>query len=170
MTDATRGEARPNAVQIFHININCTDFDRSLGFYKLIGFRELTDLAAPRDGKAPPSFGSLGLGPILGLPDDCDGRAMLLILGDSTWATRIDLIEWRHPRRTARVKRTMSDPGVGRICLKVRDAAALHRDLVAAGFRPFTEPRVSELGGTPFWVFCCEDPDGTVMEFMQFIR
>ena len=98
------GEAAPgaderNALQIFHININCSDFARALAFYQLIGFREVLDFSADSDRR---TFGERGLGPVLGLPDDCAGRAMLLALGGDPRATRLDLIEWRRPRSPAR--------------------------------------------------------------------
>jgi len=44
-------KARANALQIFHVNVNCSDFDRSLAFYKTIGFREYLDFAVVDDGR-----------------------------------------------------------------------------------------------------------------------
>lgn len=29
---------------IFHINVNCTDFDRSMEFYAKLGFKDVRDL------------------------------------------------------------------------------------------------------------------------------
>ncbi|MGO4841147.1 VOC family protein, partial [Rhizobiaceae sp. 2RAB30] len=73
--------------RFFHINVNCTDFDRSLAFYRLIGFDIILDF----DDRPGPSrtFGQVGLGPILGLPGDCDGRAALLSLTDDLRAMRL---------------------------------------------------------------------------------
>jgi glyoxylase I family protein len=163
------GTSKRNALQIFHINVNCSDFERSLAFYTLIGFREILDFAAAEKGR-PRTFGEVGLGPLFRMPPDCDGRAVLLMLGDDKRATRLDLIEWKNPKSERPPKRTLSHLGVARICLKVRNCADLHAKLVAGGYDVYTPPELIELGGTRQYVFCCEDPDGVVVEFMQFIQ
>ena len=160
MTDSVAGDV----TSFFHINVNCTDFARSLAFYRLIGFEAILDFS---DTDAA-SFGAAGLGPILGLPDDCDGRAALLMLKGDDKGLRLDLIEWRSPRETATPCRTLAHPGIGRICLRTRDADAVHRRLNAAGHRCYTPPTRVALGGSQIRVFCAEDPDGVVIEFMQF--
>jgi catechol 2,3-dioxygenase-like lactoylglutathione lyase family enzyme len=81
---------RPNALQIFHVNVNCSDFERSLAFYKTIGFKDYLDFAAVDDGR---TFGDIGLGPLFRLPARIHGRATFLVLGDDPWSTRLDLIE-----------------------------------------------------------------------------
>ena len=42
--------------------------------------------------------------------------------------------------------------------------------LVAAGHAPYSAPLPIEMGGTRQLVFCVDDPDGTVVEFMQFLK
>ncbi len=32
-----------NITSIYHININCTNFERSFAFYKMLGFKEVVD-------------------------------------------------------------------------------------------------------------------------------
>ncbi len=160
-------DARANALQIFHVNVNCSDFDRSLAFYKLIGFREYLDFSAVDDGR---SFGDIGLGPLFRMPDKIDGRATFLTLGDDKWATRLDLIEWKQPKSVAAGRRNLSHLGIARICLKVRDCAELHAKLAAAGHDVYSGPGLIDMGGSRQYVFCCEDPDGVVIEFMQFVR
>ncbi|WP_158969976.1 VOC family protein [Chachezhania sediminis] len=153
--------------RFFHINVNCSDFDRSLAFYETVGFRVLLDFE-----DAPPprrTFGEIGLGPVLNLPADCDGRAALLTLSDDPRAMRLDLIEWRVPQEEAPPRRTLAQPGMARICLATRDALAVHARLQAAGYDSYSAPVDTALGGSLIRVFCCEDPDGTVIEFMQFL-
>nr|WP_295469650.1 VOC family protein [Mesorhizobium sp.] len=153
--------------RFFHINLNCTDFDRSLAFYRLIGFEIFLDFAtAPGSHR---TFGQVGLGPILGLPDDCDGRAALLTLSNDRGAMRLDLIEWRSPRVASRRRENLAQPGMARICLKTTDADAVHSRLVDAGHPTYSEPIQVSLGGSLIKVFCVEDPDGMVIEFMQFL-
>lgn len=149
----------------FHINVNCSDFERSLAFYRLIGFEIVLDFSA--SGGA--SFGDVGLGPVLRLPDDCDGRAAMLMLGGDQRGLRLDLIEWRSPREPALARRSLAQPGVGRICLRTLDAAAVHARLSGAGYVCYSAPKRIALGGSKIEVFCAEDPDGVVIEFMQFM-
>ncbi|HSB97321.1 MAG TPA: VOC family protein [Spongiibacteraceae bacterium] len=156
-----------NTLQIFHININCSDFERALEFYQLIGFRPMLDFDADSDTR---TFGERGIGAVLNLPENAAGRAMLLTLGDNPRATRLDLIEWQQPRSQAHVRGDLTRLGLARICLKVKDCEKVYRRLLEHGFNSYTPPTRIELGGSYQIVFCCEDPDGTVIEFMEFVR
>jgi hypothetical protein len=40
------GERFGEVDQIFHINVNCGNFDRSLAIYRLVGFKLILDFAA----------------------------------------------------------------------------------------------------------------------------
>ena len=155
---------RGDVTAFFHINVNCSDFDRSMDFYRLVGFEVVNDFA----GDA--SFGEVGLGPVLRLPDDCRGRAALMMLKGDARGLRLDLIEWTSPRLPAPPPRSMAQPGVGRICLRTTDAEAVHARLSAAGYLCYTAPARIVLGGSVINVFCAEDPDGTVLEFMEFVK
>ena len=154
-----------NALQTFHVNLNCSDLDRSRAFYELIGFKVVNDFAAD-----PQSFAEIGLPPILRLPEDCDARAVLMALSDDPRATRLDLIEWQQPESKRVPKGDLARIGFGRLCLKVRNCQDLHDRLTAAGHRPCSAPREISMGGTRQLVFCTDDPDGTVVEFMQFLK
>jgi hypothetical protein len=106
----------------FHVNVNCTDFAQSLSFYELVGFEKILDFD---DASGPArSFGQAGLGPVLGLPDDCDGRAALLALSGESGSTRLNLIEWKQPKLSAERRKSLAQPGIARICLKTSDATA----------------------------------------------
>jgi glyoxylase I family protein len=152
-----------NVHRLFHINVNCTDFDISLAFYRRLGFKVVLEFDPLT------TFGDAGLGPVLRLPGDCSGRAALLALGDQPHAPRLDLIEWRSPRVAKGPAPNLARPGFGRICLKLRDADALHAELVAAGHAPYSPPMRVSLAGSDIKVFCVEDPDGVVIEFMEFL-
>ena len=155
---------RGDVTAFFHININCSDFDRSMAFYGLIGFDVVNAFVG--DG----SFGEVGLGPVLRLPDDCRGRAALMLLKGDPRGTRLDLLEWTSPRLPSPPPRSMAQPGVGRICLRTVDAEAVYQRITAAGHTCYTPPTRISLGGSLIDVFCAEDPDGVVIEFMQFLR
>ena len=141
--------------RFFHVNINCTNFAQSLAFYQLVGFEKILDFdEAPGSVQ---SFGQAGLGPVLGLPDDCDGRAALLALSDESGSTRLDLIEWKQPKLPAERRKRTSD------------CDSVHSRLSSAGYVVYSAPTRVYLGGGWIKVFCCEDPDGTVIEFMEFL-
>ena len=93
----------------FHVNVNCTNFAQSLAFYQLVGFEKILDFD---DAPGPVrSFGQAGLGPVLGLPDDCDGRAALLALSGESGSTRLDLIEWKQPKLPAERRKSSCPAG-----------------------------------------------------------
>ena len=159
-----------NALQIFHVNFNCSDLNRSRVFYESIGFKVVNDFSAVSQEGASRTFAEIGLAPILNLPADCDARALLLALTDEARTTRLDLIEWIRPKSTRAPRGNLARIGCGRLCLKVRDAQRIHDILVAGGSKPYTPPVLIDMGGTRQFCFCCEDPDGIVIEFMQFLR
>jgi glyoxylase I family protein len=161
---STEQHGRPNAVSIFHVNLNCADLDRTTAFYELVGFREVNALADTR------SFAEIGLSPLLRVPEGCSARARLMMLGDDERATRLDLIEWTEPRTRGTMPRDLTHMGVNRICLRVRDAFEMHDRLTAAGHEAFTPPALIDMGGTRQYIFCVADPDGMAIEFMQFVR
>lgn len=157
-----------NAVAIFHINMNCTDLEKSTAFYELVGFREVNPLRD--DAERQRTFGEIGLGPILRVPEDSEARARLMMLGDDHRATRLDLVQWTKPATEGRMPGNLTAVGIHRLCLRVRDAAEMHRRLTAAGYEAFSPPILIDMGGTRQYVFCCADPDGLAVEFMQFVR
>jgi len=158
---------RKDVERFFHVNVNCTNFTESLSFYQLLGFEKILDF---EETSGPVrSFGQAGLGPVLGLPDDCDGRAALLALSDESGSTRLDLIEWRQPKLPAERRKNLAQPGIARICLKTGDCDSVHARLTAAGYVVYSAPTRVHLGGGWIKVFCCEDPDGVVIEFMEFL-
>ena len=118
----------------------------------------------------PQSFAEIGWAPILRLPDDCDARAVLMALSDDPRATRLDLIEWQRPESERVPKGDLARIGFRRLSLKVRNCQDLHDRLTAAGHRPYSAPQEISMGGTRQLVFCTDDPAGTVVEFMQFLK
>ena len=74
---------------LFHVNVNCSNFERSLRFYKMLGFKVALDI--PAVGKSDAGQSDTGRG--LGLPDSV-ARAAIMTLSDDPHATRLDLIEW----------------------------------------------------------------------------
>ena len=143
---------------IFHININCTNFERSLEFYGLLGFKVIRDLK--EGGNATLSRG-------LRIPD-CRGRAVLMILGDSPRSTRVDLIEWKNPKTEGQAYPHLWHAGMCRIALRTRTLVKDYEELKSKGVEFWTEPLMVKLkNGKEEGFVCCTDPDGTVIELIQ---
>jgi catechol 2,3-dioxygenase-like lactoylglutathione lyase family enzyme len=143
--------------RIFHVNVNCTDLERSLGFYRdLVGLR-------PRNRTAPTEpqpGGAFGL-------DQVQWDAWMLEGDAGTASPVLDLLEWKVPMPGAAAVGDPTAPGFNRLCMTTPDVAAMHARLAAAGVDVWSEPIDVELaGGTRASMFVCCDPDGTQIEFV----
>jgi catechol 2,3-dioxygenase-like lactoylglutathione lyase family enzyme len=143
---------------VAHVNANCSKLERSLHFYRdLVGLRPTTHTRpAPQDGTG---FGLLGkvVWDAWMLQDD---RAPL---GPS-----LDLLEWKTPEPIGRPHPEANHLGFMRLALAHADLDALHARLTRAGVptrsRPVTVP---VLAGNDVRFFCCADPDGVCVEFVE---
>ncbi|WP_417515515.1 VOC family protein [Minwuia sp.] len=159
-----------DTTQVFHINVNCTDLDRSLEFYRLLGFREVIDFNATGDGASSDVLGDPVLGPALGLPANSSARARMLMLGTNPRSARLDLIQWIEPKAEGTAYPHLAHVGIARICFRVKDVQDAWQQLTDAGAEPFTEPVLIDMGGSRQKFFCAYDPDGVVVEFMEFLK
>ncbi len=144
---------------IFHINVNCTDFERSLDFYQKLGFKVARDIGETALRKVNPG---------LRLPVDATLRAVLMVLGDNLRSTRLDLIEWKNPKTIGPANSNLLQAGMARIALRTKTLLADYEDLKAKGIEFWTEPIMIDLpGGKQEGFVCCQDPDGMVIELIQ---
>ncbi len=144
---------------IFHINVNVTDFERSLKFYKQLGFKIVRDLGEGGDKHLERGLGFQS--PV--------GRAALLMIGDDKYATRLDLIEWKNPPTEGKPYPHLYHTGINRIALWTDDLQEIYDKLKATGVEFISEPELMKnpTGSTSSFV-CFYDPDGTVIELIQF--
>ena len=147
---------------IYHINVNVTDFERSLAFYQLLDFKIVRDLG---------EVGSKYIERALKITQPV-GRAVLMQVGDDRRSTRLDLIEWKNPKTEGRAYPHLYHAGMARIALVTDTLRALCDKVKAAnipGAEFFSEPQVipNRTGGSDLFV-CFTDPDGTVIELIQF--
>jgi glyoxylase I family protein len=144
---------------IYHININVTNFERSLEFYKRLGFKVVRDL-----GEGGNKYFERGLK----IPHPI-GRAALLQVGDERRATRIDLIEWKSPPTEGKPYPHLYHAGMCRLALAVDNLQEMYEDLKNTGVEFFSEPQViTDRKGRTSSFICFYDPDGTVVELIQF--
>ncbi len=144
---------------IYHININCTNFERSLAFYTSLGFKEVIDFGA---GSGPQMEG-------LKLPG-ARGRGMLLRLGNDPRSCHIDLIEWLDPKTEGNPYERLNHTGIARVCLYSKNIWKDYDELKHKGVRFYSEPKLVKYRGGQSLIVCFEDPDGTVVELTQFQR
>jgi glyoxylase I family protein len=143
---------------IFHININVKNFERSLNFYKMLGFKVALDL-----GDGPNKGNDTGLN----IPNST-ARAALLTLSDDPRATRIDLIEWKQPQTDGAPYPHLYHSGIARIALFTKNVDEEYARLKANGVEVVSEPvtiRFANKAGAKF--FCFKDPDGTFLELIE---
>jgi glyoxylase I family protein len=146
---------------LFHFVLNVSNLERSLAFYQKLGFRILRD---NRDVVWPPlvaeNFGMRS----------AQGRGALLGIGDGPEHTRLDMIEWLEPRWPG------PDPGSpGRepiprvIALRTRNVRAAYTVLMQQGIEFIRPPREPNATVGIESVVCCLDPDGTVVELIEYM-
>jgi len=142
--------------RIFHFNINCSNLERTLAFYQLLGFKIIIDF---REGMA-----SQEMADAFGMKT-ANLKGVHLRLGDAADATRIDLLEFTDPAPAGQPYPHLYHTGIARMCLKTTDIERDYRDLSAKGIKFLTEPK--KLPGTPVSIVCFKDPDGTFLELLE---
>ncbi len=145
-----------------HININVSDLDASIEFYKKLGFTPFVpgvpylNLNAETAAAVPADAGGA-----LGLPDGTEGRACIMQLGDTF--PKIDLTEFPKGQKSSPLLN--DDLGLVRICLMSEDLTSAYDALKNDGVEFVSPPtachdRLAD-------VAMCKDPDGTLIEILQ---
>jgi catechol 2,3-dioxygenase-like lactoylglutathione lyase family enzyme len=145
--------------RLFHIAINSTDLERSVAFYRRLGFEVVQDRTVHND-KVRQAFK---------VPTG-DLRFVHLRLGDSDDATLLDIVEWGGPG-TADGPTTppQHQRGMTRFAVLADDTDAVYRELRREGVEFLTEPTVvmTPEGG---WNVCLAlDPDGVVVQITELV-
>ncbi len=144
---------------IFHLNINCTDHERSRAFYELLGFHVVHEIP---EGSDP------AMAKALGLPEDVRAKAVIMMIDPTDQRScRLDLIEWTSPATVGTPYPTLNHAGVARVALFTTGLDAEYERLLAAGVSFLSEPVVMR-GDIKF--VCFEDPDGTILELIEVPR
>ncbi|MCH2171380.1 VOC family protein [Myxococcota bacterium] len=160
-TDAGVADSSWEVESLFHFIVNASHFEKSLDFYTTLGFRVLRD---NRDIIWPPEVAEN-----FGMPV-AQGRGALLALGEGELHTRIDLIEWLEPRWEDAAASLPPESRVPRvIALRTRNVRAAYRDLKARGIEFIREPREANPSLGVESVACCLDPDGLVVELIEYM-
>jgi len=143
---------------LVHVNINCSDFDRSREFYEALGFELF--LEAPETNTAEVQAA-------VDLPN-YRLRGGLMRLRDAKFPLVIDLLEWREPSDAEPPYLRLNHLGIARVALYSSDLEADVAELQARGVEIVSEPATVFWENRPSSRFVCfKDPDGTVLELVQ---
>ena len=143
---------------LVHVNVNCSNFDRSLRFYELLGFQKLIDVTARNTEEVA---AAVGMPPYT-------VKGALLILKASKSPLVIDLLEWLDPNDSSPPYEHLYHLGIARIALATDDLDSDVEFLKSNGVEFLSEPATVSLKDNPATRFVCfKDPDGTVLELVQ---
>jgi len=151
-TSVTLGVSR-----VFHVNVNCSNLDRSLAFYRdLLGLTQGAH-TAPEEPQPGGAF----------CFDEAQWDAWILYDQRGIEGMAIDLLEWQVPPPTGTPYPTANIPGLARIGVTTTDIDASYQRLITAGVDCYGSPHDVDVEGVPSMkAFVCEDPDGTLIELM----
>jgi glyoxylase I family protein len=143
---------------VTHINVNCSNLERSLNFY-----RDLVGLTPQSHTRPQPQRGEG-----FGLPGEVVWDAYLLHDDRGQAGPAVDLLEWQTPGPIGRPHPEANHLGFMRVCFAHDDLAALHARLTRAGI-PTRSPvvEIPVVDGETVRFFCCDDPDGSCVEFVE---
>src|SRR5262245_10752666 len=139
-----------NGARIFHVNVNCTDLDRSRRFYtEAVGLhaavRTAPDVAQP--------------GTAFGL-ERARWDAWVLLGASGFDGGAIDLLEWQEPPPTGAAPVSFATTGFQRVGITVADLDATVGRVAAAGGEVWSEVNAHAIAGRTVRLVMANDPDG----------
>lgn len=146
-----------------HININVSDLERSIAFYRKLGF-EVFIPAIPYLGlslEPEPQRVPDAVAEALGVPRGTAGRACIMQLGEDY--PKIDLIQFSGLSPSPPL--TNGDVGLARICLGTEDLRSDVARLQSQGVVFLSAPQTGHAKLAD--IALCRDPDGTLIELIQ---
>lgn len=165
-------EVNKNIWGIYHVNINCSNLEKSREFYEQFGFRVMMDMRnRDREGNIRPATPpQQALYESLGLPRNshCDGY-MMAIPGRVDWCC-IDLLEWHidHPNyQPDPTPRHVACLGFQRVDIFTQNISEEIERLHQAGIDPVYPICDVDYMGARMHQCCYLDPDGTIVEFCE---
>ncbi len=159
----TRAENGTNIVAMPYIGFNVSDFERSLAFYRSLGYTEIRPLAGSLSAEEAAAYGLDG-------PARIRGADVALPGGDRH---RLRIVQWLEPFDPAPpYPAPISHIGIHRIALAVADLDAAVATLTAQGVEFLSEvaPCCSGTGLDTTGIINAVDPDGIFVELVGAIE
>jgi len=143
---------------MIHVNINCSDFDRSRRFYEALGFRVVWQV---------PTTNTAQVAAAVGMPPYRVYGALMALEG-TEHPVVIDLLEWQSPSDTSSPYPHLYHLGLARLALATTDMDADLAALEAMAVEFIGPPARVVVNGIAGGRFVCfKDPDGTVLELVE---
>jgi catechol 2,3-dioxygenase-like lactoylglutathione lyase family enzyme len=147
------GDAR-----LFHVNVNCSDLERSRRFYTEGLGLEIGARTAPEVAQPGAAFGL----------DQARWDASILLGPRGYEGGAIDLLEWHEPTPTGAAPARLLETGFQRLGLRVPDLDATIARVRELGGSVWSEPLVHALpAGGEIRIVFIGDPDGTAIELIE---
>ena len=147
-----------NITGMVHININCSNYQKSKVFYEMLGFEEFWQMP---ETNTPEVAAAVGMKPY-------KVKGALFRLKHATPPIVIDLLEWKDPTDPALPYPHLYHIGLARIALMSSDLDADLTFLEDAGVEIVGPPGTVSLGnGRGSRFFCFKDPDGSFLELVE---
>jgi catechol 2,3-dioxygenase-like lactoylglutathione lyase family enzyme len=149
-----------------HINVNCTDIERSIAFYEKFGFRVVHVIADDAQGLDPNADVRVGAAGYRG--SHC--RGVVMSLGDHPrcW-TKLELLQYTRPPTEPEPERSLFQVGYCRMAIRCKDIRREVERLRAEGVEFECEVETSHTVGALSYAFA-RDPDGAVVELLELHR
>lgn len=145
-----------NITALLHVNINCSNFDRSQAFYALLGFKILMPVQPEGGGDVAAAVGM-------------SSYTLRGALMKHPSGAVIDLLEWQQPADLRPPYDCLNHLGLARMAFVTSDIAADMESLRLAGVE-FLSPGpavVADPRGGSTQFICFRDPDGVVLELVE---
>ena len=144
---------------MIHVNINCSNFERSRRFYEALGFRVIWQV---------PPTNTKEVAAAVGMPPYHVNGALMALDG-AEHPVVIDLLEWQSPRDDAAPYPHLYHLGLARLALATRDMDADLASLAEMGVELVGPPARVVVNGVESGgrFVCFKDPDGTVLELVE---
>ena len=146
-----------DGARLFHVNVNCSDLERSRRFYV-----DGLGLAAG----AHTTTGHTQAGDAFGL-DKARWDAWILLGPQGFDGGAIDLLEWLEPRPTGAAPRALNERGFQRAGIRVPDLDAAIASLTQAGGAVWSRPVEHAAGERTIRIVMANDPDGVAIELVE---
>jgi len=150
-----------NLTGMVHVNINCSDFERSRRFYEALGFRLAWQV---------PLTNSKEVAAAVGMPPYRVNGGLMTLEG-SAHPVVIDLLEWQSPRDESPPYPHLYHYGLARLALATSNMDADLATLASMGVELVGPPARVMIDGVPSGgrFVCFKDPDGTILELVESV-